>query len=234
MKKIIMCIVTCLCLSLVLFSQEYSDLNINKKPTSSWPFYFNDFVEATVSFNDNNSSVKKTSVNINLFTGELQYIDNSGVIRILENIEEVHKITVGNNLEFVFVDGFTQRVVLESNNYLITQQAKGNIADVQDSKGAYGGSTATSSVNSVEGKLIGGVNNFDYTYMIENKGGTSFKPEIRYYLKGKDFEMILNKRNIKKYFPSNYKEIISFIKSEKLSLKNEESFPVLLNYLEEL
>lgn len=229
MKKKILSLVISLFIGSFLLAQ---DAKITENLTSNWPFYFEDFTPAKIVFNTDKESFTETSININVFSGELQYLDNSKTIRILDNIEDVKLITVAGGIQFVFVNDFVHRVVNKSANYIITEQKKGQLSDLQESTGAYGGSTATASVNNLDGKLIGGINNFDYTFMIENKEGTSFKPELKYFLVGQGFSILLTKRNLNKQFPLFGKKLSSFLKKEKLSLKNEESFSQILDFIE--
>lgn len=229
-----------ICLLLIVFTplvsaQSTENLNITEDPTSNWPFYFKDFTEATITLNDDKESITNTQVNINLFTGELQYLDGSKTIRILENLEDVKRIRVFGFMEFMFVDDFVQRIVLENETYIVTERKKANLSDLQSSSGAYGSSTASSAVDKINDQLVGGVNGFNYTSLVDTQDeGTSIQPELKYYLVSDSFQIPLSKRNVNKQFKNDAKKISSFIKKEKIDFKVLQDVKLLIDFLETL
>jgi hypothetical protein len=212
-------------------------VTVNENPKSSWPFYFHDFVPAQIFFQGDNNALTETKVNINLFTGELQYIDNSNTIRILDNIDDIKSIRIAGDMNFIFVDGFVQEVIAQNgDNYAITKRKKGILTDLEDVSGAYGSSTTTSAVDKINDKLIGGLNVFSYPSLVETKDdGISFDPEIKYFLiKGKE-SFVLNKKNLKQAFDeAKSKKISSFLKKEKIGFKDEKDLARLLDYITSL
>lgn len=221
-----------LAVGIASFAQTVS---ISEKPTSNWPFFFQDFEDATIFLNDDNKSTTKTKVNINFFSGELQYLDASQTIRILQNTEDIKLVKVGEDLQFVFVDGSFQYLLFENDTYFISKRAKAKVSDVQEQSGAYGSSTQSQAVDNINQKLIGGINNFNYASLIDTRtDGTSFEPDISYYLVGDDFEISLTKRNLKNTFEVDSKKIFSFMKKEKISLKDEKDLSLLLDFISQL
>jgi len=211
---------------------QTSTVLITDKPTSNWPFYFRDFTEAKITLNDDKESFTNTKININLFTGELQYLDGNKVIRILDNIDDVKSIYVDDDLQFMFVDDFVVRIVVSNDKYCITQRKKGKLSDLEEGGGAYGSNVTTGSVDKINSKLIGGINNFNYPSLIETKDeGTSFDPELKYFFINGEINFILNKRNLTKAFPDSAKKISSYIKKEKISFKDEKDLIKLFEFL---
>ncbi len=210
------------------------EVEVTQQPTSNWPFYFTDFVNATIELNGEKEQVTKTSININLFTGELQYLDETKTIRILQNVEDVKRIVVNEALQFIFVDNFVQKITAETDHYKITRKEKGSLSDLQESTGAYGSSTNTAAVDKIHDKLIGGINNFHYATLVSDKSGTSFKPEVDYFLIGEGFVEKLNKRNVLKHFEGHEDQIERFLKKEKIKFKDEQQYATFLNFLETL
>lgn len=235
MKNSIFAIILGVLVSTVSFAQS---VKVNESPKSSWPFYFRDFVPAQIFFHANNDAQTQAKVNINLFTGELQYIDNSKTIRILDNIDDIKSIRIGEDMNFIFVDGFIQKIIARSGkNYVITKRAKGKLTDLEDDSGAYGSSTTTSAVDKINDKLIGGLNVFSYPSLMESKDdGISFDPEIKYFfIKGNDEPVVISKKNLKQAFDETQsKKISSFLKKEKIKLKDESDLARLLNFIAEL
>ncbi len=234
MKISILTIISGLIFSTLSFAQS---IEINDNPKSSWPYYFKEFVPAQIYLQTEDNTSTQTKVNINLFTGELQYVDNSNTIRILENIDDVKSIHVADDMNFVFVDGFVQKVIAQSsNNYAITKRTKGILTDLEDDSGAYGSSTTTSAVDKIYDKLIGGLNNFNYASLMKTKeDGVSFDPEIKYFFTKGEESFILTKNNLKEGFNEDQaKKISSFLKKEKIKLKDESDLVRLLVYIASL
>ncbi len=231
MRHLILMFILGLLFSTFSFAQP---VKVNESPKSSWPFYFHDFVPAQIFFKADNDAQTETKVNINLFTGELQYIDNSNTIRILDNIDEIKSIHITEDMNFIFVDGFVQKLIAKNDaNYAITKRTKGKLTDLEDDSGAYGSSTTTSAVDKINDKLIGGLNVFSYPSLVETKDdGISFDPEIKYFLIKGNESFVLNKKNLKLAFDDpQSKKISSFLKKEKIKLKDESDLVRLLDYI---
>ena len=232
MKNYLLSFVFCLCFAPYLMGQN---AKITENPTSHWPFYFEDFVKAKIFLQDESHSFTETSVNINLFTGNLQYLDNSKTIRILENTKDVKGVEIGDSLFFVFVDEFIQKIVAQSDKFMITKREKGNLSDLEDSSGAYGSGSASSALDKVNAKLIGGIISSSYPTLLETRTeGISFEPEVKYFFAKGDDHFVLNKRNLTQAFSGEAKKISSFIKKEKINLKNESDILRLFDFMNTL
>lgn len=229
-KLLLSCFIVLICGQLL----NAQTTNITEKPTTNWPFFFNDFVDAKVFLNDGLEKYTETKINVNFFSGEVQYLDASKTIHILENKDDVKEINVQDGMNFVFVDEFAQLLVSKNDKYMLTKRFKGKMSDVEESSGAYGSTTQSQAVDAINQKLIGGVTNFNYPSMFETRNeGTSFEPEVKYFLSGTDFSITMSKRGLTKHFKPDAKKISSYIKEEKISFKDEQDLIKLLLYIEQ-
>ncbi|MFB6318552.1 hypothetical protein [Saccharicrinis sp. FJH54] len=194
---------------------------LNNAPNSNWPYLFNDFSECIIAHKDSN--ISKVNANYNLLSEELQFMDKDQ-IKTLSNPDDILHVRfqsytlIPDDKRFLIVIGDA------NSDFKILKKEKGNFNDIMESKGAYGSSTTTASVKQQTDLNIGGVNNMNMQQLtLDRDKGKTFRVNEQYYFKqANDSELTpLKKKNILKAFSKNKGEISAYLKSEKISLKDD-------------
>lgn len=227
MKKTLILV---LLLSSILSAFAQNAVTIPEKATATWPFLYEDFMEATILMTD--GSRGKEHINLNLLNGEMQFI-RDGEIRKIAPAEEVKVITVAED-QFIYHDKSFYQLVKGGEMNLI-QRIKGNMSDLVESTGAYGTQSTVSATNKYSTIDLGGINNMSYTQIKKDKlNGKQFDVEVTYFFLKNDVLTKAAKKGFLKLCASNKKEAISFLKSNKINFKNEQDLLTVLEFLEKM
>jgi len=165
-------------------------------------------------------------LNYNMLLGEMQFMEN-GQVLALANVKDVMMVNINNRKFYPFNNGneFTEELKSIGKVQLRVRR-KGNAVQ-HSKKGAYGGSSATSSITSyssissdsrqynltVAEKVLITLDNFYYLVGVNNK-----------------HTLIKNIKSFTKLFPAHSVQIETFAKEHNIKLNNEEDLKALLEF----
>lgn len=200
-----------------------------EKPTSNWPYYFEDFADAQITYID--GSYTQAKVNLHLLNNELQFVKGGTIYTVL-NLDSIATVKIGEETSFIRHGGYFYEV-LGVNRFVVVQRHKGDINDLYESAGAYGSGTSTASTQDRTSVDVGGMSNMNYFNLSKDKdSGKNFDVTHSLMLL-KDGELNLaSKRNLQKMFPDSKDEINNLAKELKTNFKKQDDLLLFLEKFE--
>ena len=212
------------CLLLFYWACTVCMLYAQDKNTSS--FLFDDFQEAVVYFK--NGSQFREKMNYNILANKFYFVDRvDNKVKALSNPQDIQVIKFGNRV--FYTEGNNGIEILPTNPVLYVQY-KGNMRK-EDSKGAFGQPTETTSVKTYGGTYAGHGERYDFDpeklilgsryniYWIEQKG------------KKKPFK---NFNQFLKLYPKQKEELKRFIKENNVDFNNVQQISILCMHAESI
>jgi len=165
-------------------------------------------------------------LNYNTLLGEMQFLDQNGQVLSLANVKDVTMVNIGNRRFFPFKGNEFTEELMSTGKVQLRVKRSGNAAQ-HSKKGAYGTTSATSSITSyssissdsrqynltVAENVLVTLNNFYYLVELNNK-----------------HILIKNITAFTKMFPTHRAEIEAFAKENNIRLNNGDDLKALLEF----
>lgn len=198
------------------------------EPTTTWPYIYQDFTEAEIYTAGKQKVVQK--VNVHLAHSRIHYLDR-GVIMEL-NPADVVAVIVGND-KFVPVDGAMYKVVASSSNGLVLELSLGDFAALEESGGAYGTSSASSSTMKLSSVDASSVLGRSHMLILQSKHEGKILPlKTQYYVKTPEFFCRATKNELDRQFSGDAQGWKEWLKAHKIRWNNPSSLAQLTDYLD--
>lgn len=199
------------------------------EPTTTWPYLYPDFTEGELQA----FVGKKTSgqFNIHLAEGRLHFIED-GFIRETSPAE-VFSVRIGSDI-FTNVGGNLMKVMAKSDRSMVAEETKVNISAMNETGGAYGSSsntTSTQAFSSFEG--IGGTRtNMNHMEIRSSKDEGKILPlERRLYMIVNGKTVIASKKDFVEAAQGASAQAKEFLKENKIKWKDPQSVLAAADFL---
>lgn len=201
-----------------VFSQNY-------KPTTTWPFLYENFKNGKVYFSDM-SKTKEQTLNIHLQHSTLYHIDGENILQ--SNPKDIIKVIIGDD-SFIYMNGELVRLIKGENNKMaLVKSVKADYKSLIKNEGAYGMSSEAAS-----SQKMNALTNINFTMAkIEKSEGQTLPLDTKYYF-------IINEKIIQatqKEFEKGLtddgkKQLREYTKKNKIKWKDEEGLIKIYDYL---
>ncbi len=198
-----------------------------QEPTTTWPYIFKDFTEATVYMSKGGKIEYKA--NVHLAKSTLHYIADDMINEVRGR--DILLVDFGGR-KFMNVNNSLMEVVEEVEGGFIAMLREINFTELNETGGAYGSSSATTStkaLSSLEG--IGSIT----THMLQqdNKNSGKVLPlQSSYYIVTEGRVYPANKSMIEDFLPVDKKAAFkAFVKQNKIKWNNPQSLIKLVEVL---
>ena len=202
--------------------------DLSGKVSTTMQYIFPEFTLGEVYFV--NAPKGNGMLNYNMLVGEMQFLEKGEVLG-LADVKNVSVVNINNRKFYPFNSQgeFTEEIFSTDKSQLRVRR-KGNIAPFAK-KGAYGTSSATSSITSVSSVSSG-----DRQYELSVTGDVIISLRTFYYLVGANgkYTQITNVKAFTKLFPAHRAQIEAFAKERKSRFDNEAELITMLVYCSEL
>lgn len=199
---------------------------------TSWPYYYPEFQQGTLILS--NGQKRVMPINIHLLKGDLHFIDEKGIISMAP-AGQFSEVRIGNDT-FKRVNGYLMRITRgpDENNYVAVRYTA-DLTMLNETGGAYGVSSSTSSTQRITSVDIPGYVNTSHMELRQNKGsGERIKIKSEYYviLDGKAVKA--TKKEVTQALGEEYAAAFKqFLKKNKINWKDEQSLLKVFDFLAE-
>ena len=200
-------------------------------PTTTWPYMYADFEEGELKMNAGNP--KNGKYNVHLLKGTLHFIEGD-LIREA-NSYEIFSVKIGNDY-YANAGGRMMKVVAKNDNGFIAEETLANIAELNNTGGAYGSSSnslSTQALSSMEG--IGGTrSNMNHMELKNAKGEGEILPvTVKTYIVVPGYCIFAAKKDVSDLYGIDKKELNTFLKENSIKWKDPQSLLMLVDFLAE-
>ncbi|MCK5168957.1 MAG: hypothetical protein KAQ75_03680 [Bacteroidales bacterium] len=211
--------------SIHLFSQ---DEFINENISTHNQFLYKAFMPGIVFFNDGGTA--KADLNYNLFSEEMQFIED-GHIKSIKNPEEIKYIKLPEVSYYMINSKFYE--VIYKTDVILLMLRKLNWESVNKPTGAYGTSSENSAVSQIK---VSGSHTETYTSREDVEDSKNISAEIYnqfFIYDGKKINVLTKKKYLKQY--SHLKnELMKYIEEKKVSFANPDNLKDLMIFTKTL
>jgi hypothetical protein len=182
-------------------------------------FAFKEFTDAEIHLK--NDSFFKTKININLFTADILFLNNSNQVMVMENLAQIKEIKTGGKILRLAGDAFGE-IIYKSDTLALVIVKRTKCTDMRKEAG-FGGTTSTGSVF--------GATSFskdNATHVALSVGEYDFETSLSYFILTGSRTIDANSRGLRKIFPDNRKEIDEFFRKNKTGIANENELIMLI------
>lgn len=190
-----------------------SETELEKVLPQEMMFAFPEFIEARLQLL--NGSMNSSRVNINLYTGDILFINNAGDTMGLANPGEVKRIIIGESLWIPLNKVFWE--VLEIQDEIMLLKSKRTKITDQRKEGAYGTTSGTSAVSSVSSLVV----RSDQIATLLPVGIYDFETEVQLRLAKGSKSYVADANGFRKAFDTRKKEITAYLKENRVNFKDE-------------
>lgn len=197
-------------------------------PNTHWPYVYENFQPGTIFFSDNTKS--SADLNIHLWGNVLHYVNKDGKIYQSDD-KNVVRVEIGNDA-YMYGDHKMMQIVDAKGNAVLVKLAKADFDSMFAGTGAYGGSLNSSASKDLSSLDLGGMNQPELGKMLEaKKDGREINCSYPYYfiIGGKLVEAT-NKGVASALDADKTKQFESFVKSNKIKWRKEDSLKTVLNF----
>jgi len=202
------------------------------EPTTVWPYIYEDFSQGMVIFKDGKAN--KSSVNIHLNAGELQYLEGDRIMTAtLDDVD----CAVMNDVKYVVADNKMMQVILENEQHtaFVLNCVLADLDALYSVQGAYGSNTNTQAVRSQVSVDLGGLGVSSHAKLLAEKkedGGKLITTKEKKYIKVGNTVAPAYQKDIENAFGlSGNQEWKSFLKTEKIKFRKEADLLKVAQYL---
>ncbi len=198
-------------------------------PTTTWPYLWHDFREATVYLQGGTTVVQK--VNVHLARCAMHYIDERGVI-CLADLSPVVMVQAGDDI-LLPVSGRMMQVVAQNDRGCIALERKGDFAALSETGGAYGMGSATSATDRRSSLERDGQVNMNHMLILSERESGDFLPVVqKYYVVMPTFSAPASRAEFERSLSqAKYAEYKQWIKKNKVRWNKPESLLQLVDFL---
>lgn len=214
----------------LLIATFFSVALLAQEPTSTWPYLYNDFQDATVFFKDGNK--KECKVNIHILNSKFHYLEGEDIKEAKSS--DVILVSVGND-SFYSKQGLMMKAVAANDKGFVGEVTVVDMAALNSQGGAaYGASANSVAVNrlsSVEG--AGPTASTNHMNLKNEKDlGVLLPLEKEYYIVTKGNVYPANRKNLEVLLPADKKSgFKAFLKQNKISWKSPASLLKIVDYI---
>ncbi|MBQ2965861.1 MAG: hypothetical protein IJE11_02455 [Bacteroidales bacterium] len=199
------------------------------EPTTTWPYLYSDFTEGELQMLQGNP--KPGKYNIHLLGSTLQFIDGD-LIREASSLE-IFSVKIGADV-FANVGGRMMKVVAKSDKGFVAQESVANIAELNNTGGAYGSSSnsiSTQALSSLEG--IGGTrSNMNHMELKRSKNDGEILPlTVKTYLVIPGYHVFAAKKDVSELPGIDKKGFNAFLKENSVKWKDPQSLLQIVEYM---
>lgn len=215
--------------ALALILSLYGVSAQNYKPTTSWPYLYEDFQAGELK--KNVGAPIEGTYNIHIHLGTLHFIEDGMIREVLPS--EVFSVKIGMDY-YASVGGTIMKVLAQSDNGFVAKETLADIAALNNTGGAYGSSSnsiATQALSSMEG--IGGTrSNMNHMELKNSKDEGQILPvKEKLYLVLPTNVVYAAKKDVSEIYGVDKKALNTFLKENKVKWQDPQSLIVLLDYL---
>lgn len=193
-----------------------------QSPTTTWPYRYPLFADGTLILTNGQEMTQK--VNIHLLKGDLHFIDDKGLIQMAP-AGQFSSVRIGTDT-FRRVEGLLLRVVPgpDERNFVAVRQTV-DLTSLNETGGAYGVSSATSSTRRVTSFDMDGTVNVSHKQLEkERENGRKVRIKTEYYLVLDGKLVKADKKDAAAAAgPERAEAFQQFLKNNKINWKNEQS-----------
>ena len=219
--------------SCLIFAQESQLIEANSgedlsgKISTNMKYLFPEFTEGQVFFK--NSFMSTGKLNYNVLIGEMQFVENDELMAL--ESKNITVVNINDRLFFPYKGSEFSEELFSTENYKLRMRSKGHVSPFAK-KGAYGTSSATSSITSYTS--VSGSDGQLYNLSVAEDVLVSVRNF--YYLVGENgkYLQITNIKTFTKQFPAFRNQIEAFAKENMIRFDNEDDLIRLLVYCSEL
>lgn len=236
MKKIMSLIAILLFASSFCFAQKIikaKDVNLNdpesiqKNLPLNAVYTFEQFTDGKVYFKD--GTITSAKMNYNTLIEEMQFMNDKNEIMSVANPSETLLVKIGDKLFHQYKERQFAEVLLNADIMLCVKR-KTQCVDIDHKVGAYGQSSATSSISQVNSAQMR-----DAHYKLAIRRDLTLKILDEFFVKkGNKMLKITSKNTIIKAFPEYKKEINEYFAKKDVDLKSEQDLLKLITYFNQL
>jgi hypothetical protein len=216
MKVLLIILLFSFCLSLT--GQQSMTVTIKGETTlesvlpQEMMFAFKEYKDAEIHLK--NGTVTTTRININLFTGDVFFMNSSNQVMVLGNPEDIRQIIINEKI-WIPVDGAFGEIFHTKDTFSMARVKRTKCSDVRKEAG-FGGTTSTGSVKSVTS-----FSQDNTTHVALSVGEYDFETTVSYIISTGSRIFNADTRGFKKVFPDCKKEIDLYLKENKVSFNDE-------------
>lgn len=216
-------------ISLFFLFAAYCAAQDDYEPTTSWPYIYEDFSQGTIHYNVGND--RSGLFNICIAGNKLHYIDGGKVKEV--NSSEVFSVKIGNDF-YQNAGGSLLKVVAKSDKALVVNEKEIDMAQLNETGGAYGSSsvtTGTTALSSLEG--IGGTrSNMNHMELRANKQNGKTLPLVsKNYMFVKGWKIACTKKDFLEAPGLDQPKAKAFLKENKIKWNDPQSALVAADFL---
>ncbi len=216
-------------LSLFIF-MFVCDVLAAQEPTSTWPYLYNDFQDATVFFKD--GSKRECKVNIHILNSKFHYLEGEDIMEAKS--ADILLVSIGND-SFYSKQGLMMKAVAANDKGFVGEVTVVDMAALNSQGGAAYGSSANSvavnRLSSIEGSGPSASTNH-MNLKNEKDLGVLLPVEKEYYIVTKGNVYPANRKNLELLLPSDKKSgFKAFLKQNKISWKSPASLLKIVDYI---
>ncbi len=213
----------------VVMLMSATSLFAQNEPTTTWPYLYPDFTEGELQMTQ--GSPKAGKYNVHLFESTLHFIDGD-LIREAASFE-VFSVRIGNDY-YANVGGRIMKVLAKSEKGFVAQEALVDVAQLNNTGGAYGSSSnsiSTQALSSLEG--IGGTrSNMNHMELKRSKNDGEILPlNVKIYLVIPGYHIYAAKKDVSELHGVDKKELNAFLKETQVRWKDPQSLLPLVDYI---
>lgn len=200
------------------------------EPNTRWPYIYENFTEGTAFSSDNTKSTLQ--MNIHLAGNVLHYIGKDDKIYRAED-NKITRVEIGGDAYLFINHQLMQLIASQGNNALLKLQ-DADFSRMQSAGGGAYGSDANTLATSQKSSLdLGGLNTPELAKMLLEKEDGAIIPLVtRYFFIIGDKRIEASKGAVENIIgEAREKDFKTFLKTNKIKWKNEESLKKILEYL---
>jgi len=185
-------------------------------------FLFPQFTDGKVMMKDGTSYNVKLNYNASL--DQMQSMDVNSQILFIREPDKVTKVEIGNR-NFIYRKSYFMEILLEGP---VTLYSRAHVQKDVLKNGAYGSATATSSIQTVNSMQLGDVVR---TNMTANESYIYQKEIFFYVMYNEKLKVILNEKELLKYFASNKELLKKELDKEQTDFKSADSMIKIIEWI---
>lgn len=199
------------------------------EPTTTWPYLYPDFTDGELQVLQ--GSPKAGKYNVHLFESTLHFIDGDLIREAAAS--EIFSVRIGNDY-YVNVGGSMMKVLAKSEKGFVAQEAVVDVAQLNNTGGAYGSSSnsiSTQALSSLEG--IGGTRtNMNHMELKRSRNDGEVLPlNVKLYIVVPGYQIYAAKKDVSELQGLDKKELNAFLKDKQVKWKDPQSLLPLVDYI---
>lgn len=195
--------------------------------TTTWPYIYSNFQKATIHMIGR--PAQEESVNIHTLHSKLHFIDAKGMIQEM-NLNKILVVELAGGDRYAVVDGSMMQMLVNKEKGFVGLRRLADIAALNETGGAYGTSSASSSTMKLSSVDVAGAN-VGHMEMLQHKhDGEALNLKETYYIVVGNNCCKASKKDIGDLAGAEHQnELKTFLKEHKIKWKDAESLSELID-----